>query len=344
MPRMPDCGEFRIGVDISEPNTPPLVIVNVPPCNSSSFSLLSRARRPKSWILASIWASDELVGIAHHRHDQAALGRNRDADVVVVLVDDVVAFDLGIDVGQFLQRGDAGLDEEAHEAEPHAVLLLEAVLVLGAQRHDMAHVDFVEGRELGGGVLRFLQAQRDGLAQPGHRHAFLAVGVRARAGVNRRGSGRAVRSAARASSASSMSPLVTRPSLPVPATRERIDAAFFGDAAHGRHDRVHRRLRGCGASASARVRRAWRRGFRRGSDGFAAGARGGAGLGAFGDGAENRADLNRVAFLHRNGFDRAVGGRGHFHRHLVGFQFEQRLVARDRVAFLLEPVATPSPR
>ena len=106
-----------------------------------------------------------MVGIAHDRHDQAALGRDRDADVVVVLVDDVVAFDLGIDVGQLLQRRDAGLDEEAHKSQPDAVLLFEAVLVFGAQRHDVAHVDFVEGRELGGGVLRFLEAQRDGLAQ-----------------------------------------------------------------------------------------------------------------------------------------------------------------------------------
>ena len=37
------------------------------------------------------------VGIAQHRHDQALVGADRHADVVVVLVDDVVAVDLGID-------------------------------------------------------------------------------------------------------------------------------------------------------------------------------------------------------------------------------------------------------
>ena len=93
------------------------------------------------------------IGIAHHRHHQAALGRDRDAQVVIILVDDVVAFDLGIDGGDFLQRRDAGLDEETHEAQPYAVTLFEAVLVFAAHRHDAGHVHFVEGGELGGGVL-----------------------------------------------------------------------------------------------------------------------------------------------------------------------------------------------
>ena len=118
-----------------------------------------------------------LIAVAHHRHDQALLGADRDADVVVVLVDDVGAVDLGVDGGDFLQRLHAGVHEEAHEAELHAVLLLEQVLVLVAQRHHRAHVDLVEGREHGGGVLRLLEAARDGLAQPRHLHALLARGV-----------------------------------------------------------------------------------------------------------------------------------------------------------------------
>ena len=39
------------------------------------------------------------------------------------------------------------------------------------------HVDLVEGREHGGGVLRILEAARDGLAQLGHFHAFFARSV-----------------------------------------------------------------------------------------------------------------------------------------------------------------------
>jgi hypothetical protein len=44
-------------------------------------------------------------------------------------------------------------------------------------RHHRGHVDLVEGRQHRGGVLRVLQAARDGLAQPRHVNAFLARGV-----------------------------------------------------------------------------------------------------------------------------------------------------------------------
>ena len=38
-PRMPTCGGLRIGVLRSDPNTPPLVMVNVPPFRSASESV-----------------------------------------------------------------------------------------------------------------------------------------------------------------------------------------------------------------------------------------------------------------------------------------------------------------
>ena len=44
------------------------------------------------------------------------------------------------------------------------MLLLEDILVAGAQRHHFRHVDFVERRQHGGGVLRILQAARNRLA------------------------------------------------------------------------------------------------------------------------------------------------------------------------------------
>ena len=53
---MPDCGRFRIGVDSSDPNTPPLLIVNVPPRISSGESLPSRARAASSASADSISA------------------------------------------------------------------------------------------------------------------------------------------------------------------------------------------------------------------------------------------------------------------------------------------------
>ena len=60
-------------------------------------------------------------------------------------------------------------------------------------------------------------------------------------------------------------------------------------------------------------------------------------FGAFGNRAQNGADLDGVARFHGDGLQRAVGGRRHFDGHFVGFEFQQRLVAMDRVAFLLEP-------
>src|SRR3546814_6884109 len=66
-----------------------------------------------------------------------------------------------------------------------AVLLLEGLLVLLPQGHHRAHVALVEGGEHGRGVLRLLQAPRDGLAQPGHAHALFALS----AGGGRRGCG-----------------------------------------------------------------------------------------------------------------------------------------------------------
>ena len=44
------------------------------------------------------------VGVAEHRHDQAAFGADGDADVVVVLEDDLVALDLGVELRERAQR------------------------------------------------------------------------------------------------------------------------------------------------------------------------------------------------------------------------------------------------
>ena len=44
MPRIALCGALTIGVDSSDPNTPPLVMVKVPPVSSSIVMLPERAR------------------------------------------------------------------------------------------------------------------------------------------------------------------------------------------------------------------------------------------------------------------------------------------------------------
>ena len=54
------------------------------------------------------------------------------------------------------------------------MLFQEQVFVFTAQCHDLGHVDLIVGGQHGGGVLRFFQAARDGLAQARHLHAFFA--------------------------------------------------------------------------------------------------------------------------------------------------------------------------
>ena len=61
-----------IGVDSIEPNTPPLLIVYVPPVSSSTVSLPSCARLPKSAICFSMsaidsWSASRRIGTTSPR-------------------------------------------------------------------------------------------------------------------------------------------------------------------------------------------------------------------------------------------------------------------------------------
>ena len=93
--------------------------------------------------------------------------------------------------GKLLQRLDAGLGEERHEAELHAVLLLERVLVASAQIVDGFQIDFVERGQQGLRRLRLHHALGDARAQASHRHALLGpraarAGCRLGRGLGRR--------------------------------------------------------------------------------------------------------------------------------------------------------------
>jgi hypothetical protein len=60
---------------------------------------------------------------------------------------------------------------------------------------------------------------------------------------------------------------------------------------------------------------------------------------AFVEHAEQRVDLDGVAFLDQDLAQRAGGRRRHFQRHLVGFQFHQRLAVVHGIAGFLEPLS-----
>ena len=115
------------------------------------------------------------LGVANDRNDQA-LGRgHRDRDVEIIVIDDLVAVDAGVDRGHVARGERAGLHEEAHEAKADAVLLLEQVLVAGARLDHRRHVDVVERGQHRRGVLRFLEPRGDRLAQARHLHALFAA-------------------------------------------------------------------------------------------------------------------------------------------------------------------------
>ncbi len=99
---------------------------------------------------------------------------------------------------------------------------------------------------------------------------------------------------------------------------------------------------GCGGGMAASLRGG---GLGGGGDGVflrSAGAAAGCGRGGGGacfiDGADDGVDLDGGAFLDLDLAECAGGGRGDFGVDLVGGDFEERLVARDGVAGLLEPL------
>ena len=129
-----------------------------------------------------------------------------------------------------------------------------------------------------------------------------------------------------------MSPLVTRPSLPVPdmaAASMPVSAAILRtDGASGMSAAGAAAGAGFGgAGGGVALRCRLRRGFRRRR------------AGAFLDLAEQRADRDGLAVLGGDIAEHAGGRRRHLDRHLVGFELDQRLVDRDRIARLLEPLA-----
>ena len=220
-------------------------MVKVPSLKSSSRSLPSAAARQLGDGRLDAGEA-QLVGVAHHRHHQAPVGGDRDADVVVVLVDDrgargIGVVDLGVDRRVLLERLDRSLHEEAHEAELPPVLLDEGVLVLGADGLDRGEVHLVEGGQHGGGLLRLDQATGDGPAQRRHGHP-LGAGA-----VVDRGSGRSRRlGAGRAAD-------VVRGDAPPHAVpyRAEVDAGLRGDLAAAGRLRSLLGGRGCQAASDA---------------------------------------------------------------------------------------------
>ena len=88
------------------------------------------------------------------------------------MIDDFIAFNFRINRWHIARSQGYGFGEEAHEAQADPMLLFKQIFVGRPCFHHRGHVDIVERRQQGGGVLRGLQALGDSLAQTCHFHAF----------------------------------------------------------------------------------------------------------------------------------------------------------------------------
>lgn len=100
------------------------------------------------------------LGIANNRSDQSLLGRNSNADIDVVPVDNgitaILTLDGSVDSGQIAHGQHTGTSEGAHETELHTGLLENVILVELPELHQGRHIDLVEGSEGGSRVLGLL--------------------------------------------------------------------------------------------------------------------------------------------------------------------------------------------
>ena len=95
--RMPTCGWLMIGVPISDPKTPGirdregavLHLARIEPLRARAIrEVVERSRES---------GQRQIVGVLDHRDDQAPVERDRDADVDLLAVDDLVAAHGGVE-------------------------------------------------------------------------------------------------------------------------------------------------------------------------------------------------------------------------------------------------------
>ena len=77
-----------------------------PPLMSAGASLPSRAFFASSPISCEICSTPFLSAVLDHRHHQAVRRVGGEADVEVLLQDELVAVEDGVELGELLQRGD----------------------------------------------------------------------------------------------------------------------------------------------------------------------------------------------------------------------------------------------
>ena len=109
-------------------------------------------------------AEIQLVNFAEDGYNETPFAGYGDAYVVIVVVDNIVTFDAGVDHREALQGFDCGFDEKRHEPQLYLVFLLEAGFVLVAHFKHFLHVDLIEGGQGCRVALGFKQPFRNSCA------------------------------------------------------------------------------------------------------------------------------------------------------------------------------------
>ena len=111
-----------IGVASTAPNCPGLVIVNVPPWTSSGLEPLGPGSLGEVGDRGGEPLEAEPLRLVDHGHDQPVLEGDRDPEVDVVVVDDLLAVDRRVERRMMLERLDRGRGDEREVGERDAAL------------------------------------------------------------------------------------------------------------------------------------------------------------------------------------------------------------------------------
>ena len=291
-----------------------------------------------------------LVSGSNHGHDQPPVQGHRDADVDVLVQDQVLAVERCVDDRKRFQRRGRGLQEERHESQLGAVLLQELVLRRASQLGDPGAVHGMDGRHMRRDALRPHHVLGDALPHGTQRLRleFPETGFRSR----REGRGRdGRRSRALLAFQVGEDVFLGDPAAGTGARADQrqIDPLLMGYATHERGaanalaglglDRRRGRRLGRGGNRG-RWHGHWRRCRRR------RGRRGGGGsgrgvlpdLGAVTDERNYCVDLDGLALRVEDRLQDPGIRRGHFGIDLVGRNLEESLVALNLVARRLQPL------
>ena len=117
------------------------------------------------------------VGVLHHRNQQAPVQGHGDADVDVLVKDNIGPVERSVHCRKRAQSGYRGFHEERHKGQLGFVALLKFLFRLGTQHRDFGHVHFIDRIHVRGNALRGHHVLGDSLPHGAHRLDFVIAEV-----------------------------------------------------------------------------------------------------------------------------------------------------------------------